>query len=477
MNKDHGFPENFMWGGAIAANQAEGAFNEDGKGLCIADLHAFIDKENRDDRKEDSTIDNTVESLKINENYYYPKQNGIDFYHTYKEDIKLFKELGLKCFRTSINWSRIYPNGDDDKPNEAGLLFYDDLIRELILNDIEPIITISHYELPLNLVVKYGGWKSRKLIDYFEKYCDTLFERYHEQVKYWIVFNQINLVTFNSLGIPVDYMDNELQTTFQGIHHQLVAQAIAKKVSLKYSNKLMIGIMLSDKIAYSATCKPEDVLFNTRKNQMQYFFSDVALRGIYPGYAYRYFEDQNIHFEISNEDLELLKKYKMDYLSFSYYYTKINDFTKNGWGATDKSKNPYLKESEWGWEIDPLGLRNCLNVYYDRYQCPLMITENGLGAKDVLINNKVHDQYRIDYLGQHFFQMKEAINDGVNLIGYCLWSPIDIISCSSAEMKKRYGVIYVDQDDLGKGTKQRIKKDSFYWYKEVINTNGKSLEK
>ncbi len=471
------FPDNFLWGGAIAANQAEGAYTEGGKGLCIADYHLFIDKANRDDRKEDSTIKNTLSSFVIDENLYYPKQNGIDFYHRFKEDIQLFKELGLKCFRTSFNWARIYPNGDESEPNEEGLKFYDHLIDELLLQGIEPIMTISHYEMPIHLVKEYNGWCSRKVVDYFERYCETLFERYHKKVKYWIPFNQINLVTFNSIGVLLDKTDNLKQSLYQAIHHQLVAQAIAKKIACRYDEDIKVGTMLSDKIAYPATCKPEDILFNTRKNQMQFFFSDVAIRGYYPGYAYRYFKDNGINVEFEPEDEEILREYRMDYLSFSYYYTKVNNSEKNTFEPTDKEKNPYLKSSEWGWEIDPLGLRNCLNTYYDRYQIPMIITENGFGAKDRIEDGQIHDSYRIDYLNDHFVQMEEAIKDGVELFGYCLWSPIDIISCSSAEMKKRYGVIYVDLDDYGNGTKNRIKKDSFDWYKKVIETNGKNLKR
>lgn len=471
------FPDNFLWGGAIAANQAEGAYDKDGKGLCIADYHPYIDKDKRDDRKEDCTIKNTLSSLVIDTSLYYPKQNGIDFYHRFKEDIKLFKELGLKCFRTSFNWARIYPKGDKLEPNEEGLKFYDNLIDELLRNDIEPIMTISHYEMPIHLVKKYNGWCSRKVVDFFERYCETLFERYHKKVKYWIPFNQINLVTFNSIGVLLDKTDNLQQSLYQAIHHQLVAQAIAKKIACKYDSEIKVGTMLSDKIAYPATCKPEDILFNTRKNQMQFFFSDVAIRGYYPSYSYRFFKDNKIKIEFEPQDEEILKNYTMDYLSFSYYYTKVNNHEKNTFEPTDKEKNPYLKSSEWGWEIDPLGLRNCLNTYYDRYQIPMIITENGFGAKDKIENGKIHDFYRIDYLNDHFVQMEEAIKDGVELFGYCLWSPIDIISCSSAEMKKRYGVIYVDLDDYGNGTKNRMKKDSFDWYREVIKTNGKNLKR
>lgn len=483
MNKSIGkkikesFPKEFLWGGAIAANQADGGFGIGGKGLSIADFHAYKDIINRDDRKEDATIRNDSESLVIDENKYYPKQHGIDFFNKYKEDLKLMSGMGLKCFRTSFDWSRIYPNGDDEEANEEGLKYYDNLIDEILKYGMEPVMTLSHYEMPINLVLKYGGWKNRKLVDFYSRYCNTLFERYHNKVKYWITFNQINLLTFNSLGILEKDNSNYLQDVYQGVHHQFIASAMAKKIACKYNEDILVGTMLSDKIAHPATCKPEDVLFNLRKNQMQFLFSDVQVRGGYPGYAFRYFKDNNLNIIFEDGDEKLLSNYKMDFLSTSYYYTKINDSTKNSFEPTDKSINPYLKKSEWGWEIDPLGFRTALNTYNDRYpNVPIFVTENGYGAVDVIQEDgTIDDFYRIDYLREHIEQMKEAIKDGVNLIGYCLWTPIDIVSCSSAEMKKRYGCIYVDLDDLGRGTGKRICKSSYYWYKKVISTNGEDL--
>lgn len=468
------FPKDFLWGGGIAANQADGLFGKIGKGVSIADCHPYEYKKNRDDRKEDATIPNNEESLVIDPLKYYPKQKGVDFAGQFEDDLRQLKELGLNCFRTSFDWSLIFPNGDDPQPNEEGLIYYDRLITAIIENGMEPIMTISHYELPVNLVTKYGGWSNRKLVDYFSDFCEVLFERYHHQVKYWITFNQINMLTFNSLGILSDRNED----VYQAVHHQLLASAIAKKIALNYSSDILVGTMLSDKIAHPATCKPGDVLFSLRKNQMQFFFSDVQLRGFYPGYSKRFFSDNNIDLTIEAEDLELIKKYTMDFLSFSYYYTKINDSEKDSMLSSQKSVNPYLEKSEWGWEIDPIGLRTALNTYSDRYpNVPLFMTENGFGAKDTPDENgNIQDDYRIKYLNDHLFQMKEAIKDGVNLIGYCLWTPIDIISCSSAEMSKRYGCIYVDMDDYGKGTKKRTKKASFYWYKDIIESNGENLK-
>lgn len=473
----HDFPEDFLWGGAIAANQADGGFGEGGKGVSIADLHPYRNIKNRDDRKEDATIRNDEKALEIDPSLYYPKQNGIDFYHRFEEDLEMMKEMGLKAFRTSFDWSRIYPNGDEEKPNEEGLRYYDRLIASIRANGMEPFMTISHYEMPVHLVKEYGGWMNRKMVLFFERYCETLFERYHAQVKYWIVFNQINLLTFNSLGILGNRAKNFEEAVYQGVHHQFLACALAKKISKKYEG-LQVGTMLSDKIAYPATCKPEDMLFNQLKNQMQYFFPDVQIRGFYPPYAFRYFEDNQIRLRFEPEDEALLLENTMDFLSTSYYYTKVNDSSKNTFAPMDKSKNPYLKASEWGWEIDPIGLRVNLNNYAERYPgVPLYITENGYGAVDNLTEDgKIHDAYRIHYLRDHVIQMRKAIQDGVPLKGYLMWTPVDIISCSSAEMKKRYGLIYVDLDDEGHGTRERYRKDSFYWYQKVIASNGRDLD-
>lgn len=471
----HEFPEDFLWGGAIAANQADGGFGEGGKGVSIADLHPYRSIMNRDDRKEDAAIRNDEASLETDPRLFYPKRHGIDFFHRFEDDLKLMKEMGLKAFRTSFDWSRIYPNGDDDVPNEEGLRYYDRLLACIRANGMEPFMTISHYEMPVHLVKKYGGWRNRKLVDFFANYCETLFDRYHGQVKYWIVFNQINLLTFNSLGILGNCPGNFEEAVYQGVHHQFLACALAKRLSEKYEG-LKIGTMLSDKIAYPATCRPEDMIFNQLKNQMQYFFSDVQLRGFYPAYAFRYFEEHHIELVFGEDDEKLLSENTMDFLSASYYYTKVNDSSENTFAPMDKSRNPYLKASEWGWEIDPIGLRVNLNNYAERYPgVPLYITENGFGAVDVLTEGKkIHDSYRIEYLRQHIVQMKEAIRDGVPLKGYFLWTPIDIVSCSSAEMKKRYGLVYVDLDDEGHGTRERIPKDSFYWYQKVISSNGKN---
>lgn len=472
-----GFPENFMWGGAVAANQLEGAYDVDGKGLCVADINEFRDDV---DITKKSNLEVTTDYIKealASKERIFPKRWGIDFYHTYKEDLKLLAELGLKTFRTSINWARIYPNGDDEKPNEAGLQFYDDLFDEIIKNGMEPMITISHYEIPLHLTTAYKGWYSREVIDFFEKYCKTVFDRYAGKVKYWIIVNQINLIvheSFNHLGVAADLVDDLLSAKYQAVHNEMVACARATKYAHDNYPDMEIGMMLCSGPAYAATCKPEDVLATQKHNQMEYFFSDVLLRGYYPGYALRYFEDHEIHVEFGEHDEEDFKN-TCDFFSFSYYYTRIcnKESYENG---NEAIRNMELPANPWGWTIDPIGLRILLNEFYDRYQKPIYITENGVGYYDKLEDGEIHDPYRVDYYRDHIAQMKEAIKDGVDLRGYYAWGPIDIVSCSSSEMSKRYGFIYVDLDDYGKGSGKRIKKDSYAWMQKVIASNGEDLD-
>ena len=471
------FPENFLWGGAFAANQMEGAWKEGGKGLCVADINEYVDNIPVDKKCNAEVTTKYVKEALADQGRVFPKRWGIDFYHTYKEDLALLKELGLKTYRTSINWARIYPNGDDAKPNEEGLQFYDQLIDEIIKNGMVPMITISHYEMPLNLTLKYKGWYSREVIGCFERYCKTVFDRYGDRVKLWIIVNQINLIvheSFNHLGVAEDVVDNVLTAKYQAVHNEMVACARATRYAHSLNKNLQIGMMLCGGPCYPASCKPEDVLAAMRHNQMEYFFSDVLLRGQYPGYAYHFFEERGIDIEFGPEDEADLRN-TADFMSFSYYYTRIIDkesFEKNN----DAYRNPSLPANPWGWSIDPTGLRFMLNEYYDRYQRPIYITENGCGYYDELeTDGTVHDPYRVEYYKAHIEQMKLAIEDGVDLRGYYAWGPLDIISCSSSEMSKRYGFIYVDQDDRGNGSKRRIKKDSFKWYQRVIASNGENL--
>lgn len=471
----NGFPKDFLWGGAIAANQAEGAWNIDGKGPSMADIEELPLEYSRTKvvgfkhtRKE--LLEASKDTTK-----FYPRRYGIDFYHTYKEDFALMKEMGFKCFRTSFNWTRIFPNGDELEPNEAGLQYYDNLLDEMHKNGIEPVMTISHYEMPIHLIAEYGGWYSKEVINFFTHFCEVLFKRYHTKVKYWIVFNQINSLggwgEFASLGMLEDEFDDWESAKYQATHHQFVASARAKKLAKEIDPTMQIGMMLGDDATYYATCDPKDVFANTQFMQMSvYFYSDILIHGEYPGYALRHFKDHHINVEITKEDETLLKENTIDFLSFSYYHTKVKDANHK-----EPQPNPYLEKSIWGWAINPIGFRNSLNLYWDRYHMPMFIAENGLGALDTVEDGKIHDDYRIAYLKAHIEQMKEAIKDGVEVFGYASWGPIDIISCSQGEMSKRYGYIYVDLDDRQNGSGKRIRKDSFYWYQKVIATNGEEL--
>lgn len=474
---EKGFPSDFMWGGAVAANQCEGAWDLGGKGLCVADINEFRDDIDITKKyNEEVTTDYVKEALE-SKTRIFPKRWAIDFYHTYKEDLKILAEMGLKTFRTSVNWSRIYPNGDDEKPNEEGLKFYEDLFKEIRNNGMEPMITISHYEIPLNLTHgKYKGWYSREVIDYFETYCKTLFDRYDGLVKYWIIVNQINLIgheSFNHLGVAEDLVDDLASAKYQAVHNEMVACARATRYAHEKYPDVQIGMMLCGGPAYAATCKPKDVLATLKHNQMEYYYSDILMRGQYPGYAYRFFHDHNIHVEFGPNDEEDFK-HTADFFSFSYYYTRIcsQESYENG---NEVMRNKDLPANPWGWSVDPIGLRVLLNQYWDRYQKPIYITENGIGCYDKVEDGEIHDPYRIEFYHDHLAQVKEAIKDGVDVRGYYAWGPIDIISCSSSEMSKRYGFIYVDYDDYGKGSGKRIKKDSYAWYQHVIKTNGEEL--
>lgn len=475
-----GFPKDFLWGGAVAANQLEGAYDLDGKGMCVADINEFRDDIDIEKKYNDELTSEYVKGAMEaghGDGRVFPKRWGIDFYHTYKEDLALLAELGLKTFRTSINWARIFPNGDDAEPNEAGLKFYDNLIDEIVKNGMEPMITISHYEIPLNLTLNYKGWYSREVIDFFERYCKVLFDRYSDRVKLWIIVNQINLIgheSFNHLGVAEDVVDDLPSAKYQAVHNEMVSCARATRYAHKKYPDLQIGMMLCGGPDYPASSKPEDNLAALKHNQMEYFYSDVLLRGYYPGYAFRFFEDHNIKVVFGENDEEDLKN-TCDFFSFSYYYTRVvsKESYENG---NESYRNKELPANPWGWTIDPIGFRILLNKFWDRYQKPIYVTENGVGYYDKFEDGTVHDTYRVDYYRAHLQQMKEAIKDGVDVRGYYAWGPIDIVSCSSSEMSKRYGFIYVDLDDYGQGSGKRIKKDSFAWYQKAIASNGEDLE-
>jgi 6-phospho-beta-glucosidase len=460
------FPDDFLWGGAVAANQVEGAYLEDGKGLSTSDVQP------------QGVFGPVVERVAGDSGI---KDVAIDFYHRYPEDIKLFAEMGFSCLRVSIAWTRIFPNGDEQAPNEAGLAFYDRLFDELAAHDITPLVTLSHYEMPWGLVKQYGGWGSRQTITFFERYARTVFARYREKVKLWLTFNEINMslhAPMTGVGLPETSSKGEV---YQAIHHQLVASALAVKACHEIIPDAKIGNMLLGGLMYPLTCRPEDVLEALQENRAWQFFGDVQCRGAYPGYMLRFFRDSGIQIDITDADREALKS-TVDFISFSYYMTGCvttdEELNKQARGnILSMVPNPHLASSEWGWQIDPVGLRTLLNVLWDRYQKPLFIVENGLGAKDKPdADGVVQDDYRISYLNDHLVQVREAIDDGVEVLGYTSWGPIDLVSASKAELSKRYGFIYVDRDDSGKGTLARSRKKSFYWYKEVIATKGASLK-
>ena len=480
---NNGFKEDFLWGGATAANQIEGAYNKDGKGLSSADFVEFIPKSQRTgDHNMDMTYEHVQKVLSDDYDGRFPKRDGIDFYHTYKEDIKLFAELGFKAFRMSIHWSRIFPNGYDLEPNEAGLAFYDDVFDTLLSYNIEPVVTLSHYETPFGLTEKYNGWVNREVINHFIRYAETVFNRYKDKVKYWITFNEINIINISPYtggGIISDKEDNPITASYQALHHQFVASALATKSLKQIIPHGQMGCMLARMKHYPYTCNPEDVLKAQQEDQANLLYTDVQAKGEYPNYYHKFLADNNIDLEITDADLAIIQQYPVDYISFSYYMSLLSSVTPEGettgGNLMNSLKNPYLSASDWGWQIDPIGLRIVLNELWDRYQKPLFIVENGLGAKDVFEDGKIHDDYRIEYLQHHISEAKKAVEDGVDLIGYLAWGPIDLISMSTSEMSKRYGFIYVDQDDYGNGSKKRFKKDSFNWYKKVIETNGNAL--
>ncbi|MDR1250435.1 MAG: 6-phospho-beta-glucosidase [Treponema sp.] len=476
-----GFPKDFLWGGAVAANQCEGAYLEDGKGLSCADV--VHGGKGRMAEMQDAAA---VRKIIADPQGFFPSHEAIDFYHHYKEDIALFAEMGFKVFRTSIAWSRIFPNGDDPEPNEKGLAFYDRLFDECLKRGIEPLVTISHYESPLALTTKHNGWVSRELIPLFERYTRVLFERYKGRVKYWLTFNEINATTLFGApllgaGAIIDNPAESKQAAYQAAHNQLVASALAVKACREIIPGAKIGNMIAAMMIYPYSCRPEDVWLKTEKERETFFYSDVQTRGRYPAYMERFFEKQGIGLERGPEDERILREGTVDFISFSYYMslTASSDSALAGAGGNlfGGVKNPYLESSEWGWQIDPLGLRTLLNNLYDRYQKPLFIVENGLGAKDrVEADGSINDDYRIDYLRDHIKAMKAAVEeDGVELMGYTPWGCIDLVSASTGEMSKRYGFIYVDKDDDGKGSLERSRKKSFFWYKDVIASNGEKL--
>jgi 6-phospho-beta-glucosidase len=474
------FPKGFLWGGATAANQIEGAYKEGGKGLSVADVMV-------------AGAYNTPRIITdgVKEGYYYPNHTAIDFYHAYKEDIALFAEMGFKIFRMSIGWTRIFPNGDEEEPNEEGLKFYDAVFDELLKYGIEPLVTLSHDELPYALV-KTQGWSDKRVVDYYVKYAVTLFKRYKNKVKYWLPFNEVNNLEFtlgnfiqggilNEGTVDFENQVDDEQLRWQAMNNVLLASAKAVKAGREIDPGFHFGTMICHITEYPRTCHPDDILHVYKEDQFRNnLCADVMLFGEYPYYAHAFFREHGITLDFSEEDLKTLKEGVCDFYSFSYYQSVCESVTYEESSVKGNImgglKNPYLSESEWGWPIDPVGLRYTLNKVYDRYRCPIMITENGLGAKDEVVDGEIHDPYRIAYLRDHIKAMADAIRDGVDLIAYTWWGCIDLISMSTGEMKKRYGFIYVDLDNEGKGSGTRLKKDSFYYYQKVIASNGEDLD-
>ncbi|WP_194842104.1 glycoside hydrolase family 1 protein [Gracilibacillus salitolerans] len=477
--KTYEFPKNFLWGGATAANQIEGGFHEGNKGLNIADV--LPGGKGRLNILKEPGFNFEVNT----EKYTYPNHEAIDFYHRYKEDIALFAEMGFKVFRMSIAWTRIFPNGNETVPNEEGLAFYDRVFDELHKHNIEPVVTISHYEMPVNLVKNYGGWRSREVVTFFERYAKTILERYKNKVKYWMTFNEINsglIMPIMGLGFSIQKEEDKYTPTFQAFHHQFVASSLAVKACHEIIPDAQIGCMILYAPVYPYDANPDNVMHALQEERLfNYYCADVQVRGEYPAFMTRYFKENNIKLDIKEGDLDLIKEHTVDYIGFSYYMSRTEKKEKADEKQADGNimsgvRNPFLKASDWGWEIDPTGLRIALSQLYDRYRVPLFVVENGLGAKDIVEEDgSVHDDYRMDYLRDHIVAMGEAIEDGVDLMGYTAWGCIDLVSASTGEMSKRYGFIYVDKEDDGSGTLERSKKKSFFWYQNVIETNGKEL--
>lgn len=482
------FPKGFFWGGAVAANQVEGAWKEGGKGPSVADIASYKpDVDVKNYAAHMAMSDEVIDAAMADpDDTYYPKRRGIDFYHRYKEDLALFAEMGFTMVRVSIAWSRIFPTGDELEPNEAGLKFYEDLFTEMRRLNIEPLVTLSHYEMPLALATKYNGWVDRHIVDCFARFCHACFVRYKDLVKYWLTFNEVDSVIrhpFITAGIIPSRVPEEkmLEACYQATHHQLVASAMVVKDCHEVIPGSQVGCMLTKLTTYARTCAPDDELATQAKNLENMFYSDVHVWGEYPRLILKMFERKGIHVEMLPGDAEILKAGCVDFVSCSYYMTLTESVDPNAERTPGNTvlgvKNPYLPSSDWGWQIDPKGLRYSLIELYDRYRIPLMVVENGMGAKDVVeADGSIHDPYRIEYFRQHIAEMGKAIDEGVELLAYTSWAPIDLISASTNQMSKRYGFIYVDQDDLGNGTLARSRKDSFYWYKKVIASNGEDLD-
>ena len=470
--------KDFLWGGAVAANQCEGGWQEGGRGMALVDVIPYGPHRM-------PVMQGRMDYRSLPEDCVYPGREAIDLYGHYQKDIALFAEMGFRCFRFSFSWSRIFPTGEETKPNQEGLRFYESFIDELRSHGIEPVVTLCHFDIPLNLVDKYGSWRSRKVIDFYLNYCESVFRYFKDKVRYWITFNEINMLMhlpFMGAGICFREGENETAVKYQAAHNELVASAYAVKLAHEINPQFQAGCMLAAGSVYPYSCHPQDVWESMKKDRETYFFIDVQARGEYPPYAEKFLEREGIHLEMEPGDLKVLKEHTVDFISLSYYNSRCvrsdGQGEASGGNVFASAKNPYLECSQWGWPVDPLGLRITLNALYDRYQKPLFIVENGLGARDEPDGDGcILDDYRIDYLKAHIQAMMDAVDeDGVDLIGYTPWGCIYLVRATTGEMSKRYGFIYVDKDDSGNGTLERVRKKSFAWYRDVIVSNGENLK-
>lgn len=470
--------KDFLWGGSIAAHQCEGAWNEDGKGLAIMDL---VTSGSHEFPRE---IGKSIEEGK-----YYPSHKGIDFYHRYKEDIALFAQMGFKSLRISIDWSRIYPTGVEKEPNQKGIQYYIDVVDELIAHRIEPIVTLYHFEMPYYLVQKYGSWTNRCVIDFYLKYCETMFYALKGKVKYWVTFNEMNhidpateasdIFTYIIAGLKFSELELPAQTLATVGYHMTVAGVKAVELGHRIDPKNQIGCVFGLQPVYAYNCKPRNAFQAFKEMYRDFYQVDAMCNGYFPKYKLKEYENMGIVLEGIEADREAFQNGVIDFIGVNYYSSSVGHHDEDNGSETlfGGVQNPYLNQSEWGWSIDPEGLRYLLNSVYHMYGKPIIITENGLGAIDELKDDlTVEDGYRIEYLKQHLQQLKLAVEeDHVECFGYLMWGPIDLVSATTGEMKKRYGFIYVDQNDDGSGTGKRYRKKSFDWFRNVIETNGEQM--
>lgn len=480
-------PKGFRWGGAVAANQIEGAWREGGRGAAVSDVATYKPDADPKDYAihHKITIASITAALADDDEQLFPKRRGIDFYHRYPDDLALFAEMGFTTLRVSISWTRLYPTGEELEPLAEGVAYYKALFTEMRRLNIEPLVTLSHYDPPMALALKHNGWVERRMIGLFERFARTCFTEFGELVNMWLTFNEIDGIIrhpFTSGGIIDETVEGSLeQACYSALHHQFVAAASVTKILRDISPGAQMGCMLTMLVTYPNTCRPEDVAATQAKERLLYLCTDVQAGGGYPRLALRALELRGVSIPFGDGDTELLAENPVDFISFSYYNSMTEsvrpDAERTPGNTVLGVKNPFLDSSEWGWQIDPVGLRIALIDLYDRYGKPLFIVENGLGMRDALTDDeKIHDPYRIDYFRAHFEQMIQAVDEGVDLMGYVSWAPIDLISASSSQISKRYGFIYVDQDDLGQGSGDRYRKDSFFWYQKVIASNGADLE-